>query len=120
MHLSRMPLECRHSDPDRMMTSSPPPIERRADRRLTLGTTARLVFDSGEVIEAECVDISVGGLSLRTNYVPGEGEVLTVEVPTPTCGPSRPPLVARVEVKRCHHIGPGLYEIGGAIVEIIG
>ena len=120
MHLSQMPLECGHSNPDLMMTSSPPPNERRAHHRLTLGTSAHLVFDSGETIEAECVDISVGGMLLRAKYAAAEGEVLIVEVPTPTCGPPRPSLVARVEVRRCHNIGPELYEIGGAIVEIIG
>lgn len=102
------------------MTSSPPPIERRASRRLTMGSAARLVFVGGTSLDAECVDISVGGMTLRANYVPGDGEVLIVEVPPPTTGLPRPPLVARVEVKRCNQIRPDLYEIGGAIVEIIG
>lgn len=102
------------------MTSAPPPFERRASRRLTMGSEARLVFEGGHVIDAECVDISVGGISLRANYVPGEAEVLIVEVPAPTVGYPRPPLVARVEVRRCHQVGSDLYEIGGAIVDIIG
>lgn len=85
-----------------------------------MGSAARLVFEAGHGIDAECVDISVGGMTLRANYVPGKAEVLIVEVPAPTSGLPRPPLVARVEVKRCHQISPELYEIGGAIVEIIG
>lgn len=102
------------------MTDSPPPTERRANRRLTMGSAARLIFERSDAIDAECVDISVGGMTLRANYVPGQSEVLVVEVPPPTSGLPRPPLRARVEVKRCHQVGPDLYEIGGAIVQIIG
>lgn len=85
-----------------------------------MGSAARLIIEGGAAIEAECVDISVGGMTLRGNYVPGEGEVLIVEVPTPTTGLPRPPLVARVEIKRCHQISEELYEMGGAIIEVIG
>lgn len=85
-----------------------------------MGSAARLIVEGGVGIDAECVDISVGGMTLRGNYVPSQGEVLTVEIPAPTAGLPRPPLVARVEVKRCHQIEGALYEIGGAIIEVIG
>lgn len=100
--------------------SATPPLDRRIHRRLTMGSAARLVFEGRESMPAECVDISVGGMTLRAAYVPGEAEVLVVEVPAPASGLGRPPLVARVEVRRCHQLASGLYEIGGAIIEIIG
>lgn len=116
-----MSLEWRSVQPQTAsMTDSPPPAERRAHRRLTMGSAARLVFEGKEAIDAECVDISVGGMTLRANYVPGQLEVLVVEVPPPTNGLPRPPLRARVQVRRCHRIGPELYEIGGAIIQVIG
>lgn len=102
------------------MTNSLPPHERRNSRRLPMGSMARIYLDGSESIEAECVELSVGGMTLRANYVPGEAEELKVEVPTPYSGVERPPLVVRLAVKRCHCVGPGVYEIGGAIVEVIG
>lgn len=96
------------------------PSERRLDRRIPLGSEARIHLSHGEVVEAECVELSVGGMTLRAGYVPGESELVTVEVPAPAGGLARPPLVARVRVRRCHQVAQGRYEIGVEIVEIVG
>jgi hypothetical protein len=96
-----------------------PPHERRSDRRLPMGSAARILFDDADPVDAECVELSVGGMTLRSSYVPGESELLTVEVSSPAGGLERPPLVARLRVKRCHMVAPGDYEIGGEIDRII-
>lgn len=70
-------------------------------------------------MRGECLDLSVGGMTLRAAYVPAEAEVLEVVVASPEGPLSRPPLVARVEVRRCHAVGDGVYEIGGAIVAVV-
>tara|TARA_R110002049_G_scaffold59920_13_gene161737 strand:- start:2265 stop:2573 length:309 start_codon:yes stop_codon:yes gene_type:complete len=102
------------------MTQSLPPHERRSDRRLQMGSPARILFDDAAPVDAECVELSVGGMTLRSAYVPGEAEVLTVEVYSPPGGLERPPLIAHLRVKRCHMVSPGDYEVGGEIVEVIG
>ncbi|MCC4115511.1 PilZ domain-containing protein [Aromatoleum toluclasticum] len=96
-------------------------IERRLDRRIPLGCPAAIRLKTGETIRGECVEISVGGMTLRAPYVPGQAEVLEVTVAVPGNGSvARPPLVARLEVKRCHALGQGLYEIGGTTVRVVG
>ncbi|MBD5803460.1 hypothetical protein AZOA_29000 [Azoarcus sp. Aa7] len=98
-------------------------IERRLDRRIPLGCPAVIRLKTGETVRAECVEISVGGMTLRAPYVPGVAEVLEVMVSVPGSNgsiPSRPPLVTRLEVKRCHALGQGLYEIGGTTVRVVG
>ena len=94
--------------------------DRRLDRRIPLGCPASIRLRSGETIPAECVELSVGGMTLRAAYVPGEAEILEVAVSSPG-GPSAvPPLVTRLEVKRCHALRNGLYEIGGTTVRVVG
>ncbi|THF54997.1 PilZ domain-containing protein [Pseudothauera rhizosphaerae] len=95
--------------------SAPP--ERRLDRRIPMSCPAAIHLPGGDTVEAECVELSVGGMTLRSTYVPGEAEVLRVSVSSPT---GAAPLVARLEVKRCHALGGGRYEIGGAIVQVLG
>jgi hypothetical protein len=96
------------------------PSERRLDRRIPFGSRATIRLEHGECVEAECVELSVGGMTLRAGYVPGESEVVTVEIPAPAGGLERPPLVVRVQVKRCHQVRQGWYEIGAEIVHIVG
>lgn len=96
------------------------PSERRLDRRIPFGSQARIRLPHGEVVDAECVELSVGGMTLRAGYVPGESEQVVVEVPAPAGGLSRPPLVVRVRVCRCHMVSRGWYEIGAEIIEIVG
>jgi hypothetical protein len=102
------------------MTDRSTPSDRRLDRRIPLGSPARIILDGGDVIAAQCVQLSVSGMTLHADYVPGEAEVIEVEVHSPPGAMERPPLVARVEVRRCHQIDAGLYEIGGSIIEIVG
>lgn len=52
-----------------------PPHERRSDRRLPMGSAARILFDDADPVDAECVELSVGGMTLRSSYVPGESEL---------------------------------------------
>jgi hypothetical protein len=94
-------------------------LNRRLDRRVPLGCTAVIQLPHGGRIPAQCVELSVSGMTLRATYVPGEGEVLEVAVVAPEGGVDRPPLVVKVEVKRCNPLGDGLYEIGGAIVRVV-
>jgi hypothetical protein len=93
------------------------PPERRLDRRIPLGCAAAIHLPGGDTVPAHCVELSIGGMTLHSSYVPGELEVLEVSVSSPT---GAAPLVARLEVKRCHAVGGGRYEIGGAIVQVIG
>ena len=96
-------------------------VERRLDRRIPLGCPATIHLRTGEKIPAECIELSVGGMTLHSTYVPGESEVLEVSVESPSSGRiARPPLVTRLEVKRCHAIGNGRYEIGGTTVRVVG
>jgi hypothetical protein len=99
------------------MNSSRP--ERRLDRRVPLGCAATIRLRSGETVAAECVDLSVGGMTLRAAYVPGEAEVFEVMVASPGGTLPRPPLVTRLEVRRCHAVGDGIYEIGGRTVRVV-
>ncbi|WP_246034687.1 hypothetical protein [Azoarcus indigens] len=59
-------------------------------------------------------------MTIRAAYVPGELEVIEVAVASPGAQLDRPPLVTRLQVKRCHAVGDGIYEIGGAIVRVLG
>lgn len=101
------------------MSDHSAPLDRRLDRRIPVACPATLKPARGEAVRGECVDLSVGGMTLRAAYVPSAAEVLEVVVASPQGALSRPPLVARVEVRRCHALGDGVYEIGGAIVEVV-
>lgn len=98
------------------MNRHPANGERRLDRRIPLGASARIQPPAGDAVAGVCVDLSVGGMTLHTMYVPRALEVLVVTVDSPTGAKA---LVARVEVKRCHALGDGFYEVGGAIVEVL-
>ncbi len=95
------------------------PSDRRLDRRIPLGTEAFILLDFDDRIAAECIELSVGGMTLRADYVPGQSEILRVEIVSPTERLERPSLVARIEVRRCHMLEDGRYEIGGAIIEVL-
>ncbi|MBW7860022.1 MAG: PilZ domain-containing protein [Rhodocyclaceae bacterium] len=101
------------------MTDYESPADRRLDRRIPLGSRARILLDGGDVIDAECVELSVSGMTLRADFVPGQSEIIEVEVVPPATGLERPPLVVRLEVRRCHMVAQRVYEIGGAIVKIL-
>lgn len=90
--------------------------DRRLDRRIPLGCRATIHPPSGVAVSGVCVELSVGGMTLHTAYVPRAQETLRVTVDSPT---GATPLVAELEVKRCHALGNGLYELGGAIVQVL-
>ena len=96
------------------------PRDRRLDRRIPLGCAAHIHSRDGEQIAAECIELSVSGMTLHAPYVPGEGEVLEVVIASPGEPSARPPLVTRLRVTRCHALPDGRYAIGGAIVRVVG
>lgn len=102
--------------------------ERRRDRRIPVpggGLKAHLITAHGERFEGSCTQISVGGLTLRSNYVPALHEVVAVQVDQPPALPGGAvrPLRVRLEVRRCEAIDDGAgefrYELGGRIVEVL-
>jgi hypothetical protein len=96
------------------------PRDRRLDRRIPVGCSAHIHSQDGNKIAAECIELSVSGMTLHASYVPGEDEVLEVAIASPDDRVTRPPLVTRLRVTRCHALRDGLYEIGGSIVRVVG
>ena len=97
------------------------PRDRRLDRRIPIGCSAQIRPSEGEKISAECIELSVSGMTLRASYVPAEGEVIEVEIASPIGDKiKRPPLVTRLRVIRCHALTGGQYEIGGSTVHVVG
>jgi hypothetical protein len=94
-------------------------VERRAHRRIRVNCPARLFVPPDRVVEAVCLDLSVGGLTLRAPYVPRHGQTVEVEVIQPTSLLAMPPLRVRAQVKRCHIHTEDLYDIGLCILEIV-
>ncbi|AMO37495.1 hypothetical protein [Thauera humireducens] len=103
------------------MKDIPPYQDRRLDRRLPLGCPAFIALRNGERVDAVCVEIGVGGMTLHAAYVPGRNEVIDVAVlgPQGSPTPDRPPLITKLEVIRCNALGDGRYEIGGRIVRVV-
>ncbi|MCL1825173.1 MAG: PilZ domain-containing protein [Betaproteobacteria bacterium] len=97
------------------------PRDRRLDRRIPIGCSAHIRLNEGEEVSAECIELSVSGMTLRASYVPSEGEVVEVVIASPTDDKmERPPLVTHLRVTRCHALTGGQYEIGGSTVRIVG
>lgn len=94
---------------------------RRLDRRIPLHSNAVIRLDGGSEIEANCVELGVGGMTLHAAYVPGDGEEFEVEVDPPEGSLPRPPLIVRVQVRRCNALEEqGLYEIGVLTLKVVG
>ena len=93
------------------MKDLPPHQNRRLDRRIPLGCAAFIALRDGSRVDATCVELGVGGMTLNAAYVPGQNEVLTVAVlgPQGEATLDRPPLIARLEVRRCNALGNGQY-----------
>jgi len=97
------------------------PRDRRLDRRIPVGCSAHIRLNEGEEISAECIELSVSGMTLRAPYIPAEGEVVEVVIASPEGDKiKRPPLVTHLRVTRCHALTGGQYEIGGSTVRIVG
>lgn len=96
--------------------------DKRTARRIPIACPATLsTLDLGPSYEGTCVDLSVGGLTIHSNFVPRPGEELEVTVLPPTTGNLTPkPMVVRARVRRCHEIDAGLfYEIGLEIIKVL-
>lgn len=92
---------------------------RRLNRRIPVVSSAAIVLKSGQRIDAQCVELGVGGLALHADYVPREEEQLRVEVYPSESAATFSTLVADVVVRRCHPLEDGRYEIGCEIVQIV-
>ncbi|WP_179958229.1 PilZ domain-containing protein [Chitinimonas arctica] len=95
---------------------------KRINRRIPLACPARIrTLDLGPSYYGTCIDLSVGGLTVHSDFVPRPGEILEVTVMPPrTNGLPSQPMTARVKVRRCHELEAGLrYEIGLEIVQIL-
>lgn len=96
--------------------------EQRTARRIPMNCKVKLRFKSSSMpAYGICTDLSVGGLTIRTSYVPRPDETFDVLVMPPVSGPGpRTPFAAQVQVKRCHEVERGkLYELGLAIIEVL-
>lgn len=97
--------------------------EQRTGRRVPIDCPAKIRTDAlGPTSYGTCVELSVGGMTLRTIFVPLPGEEFEVTIRPPR-GPGvvSPPMTARVKVKRCHEMERGKeYEIGVEIIKILG
>ena len=102
------------------MKDRPPESERRLDRRIPLGCPAQIRNAAGQRFPAECVELSVSGMTLRSRYVPAELEEIEVAVLPPPESIAFRPLTAWVSVRRCHALGNGVFELGVATLRITG
>lgn len=98
-----------------------PRIERRRNLRVPLGGISARIHIPGLVqpVAARCTDLAVGGLTLRSSYVPRAGEEFRVEVSSPDQRRVFEPLNVRIVVRRCHQVEAGDYEIGAEVIEIL-
>ncbi len=92
---------------------------RRLDRRIPLGVPARIRLEDDSEIEARCLELSVRGLTLQSEFVPARGEVLEILVDSPGGSLGTAPLHVRLEVRRSLDLGDGQYEFGGEITEVL-
>lgn len=98
-------------------------IEQRSGRRIPIACPARIRPEGlGPMAYGTCIELSVGGMTLRTSFVPRPEEQFEVTIRPPRGpGVTSPPMTARVRVRRCHEVEAGLeYEIGVEIVKILG
>ncbi|MDR3426454.1 MULTISPECIES: PilZ domain-containing protein [Silvimonas] len=96
--------------------------EKRSARRIPINCEVKLRFhDHSPSQYGTCTDLSVGGLTVRTSYVPQLDEVFDIVVmPPPVGGGSRTPFAATVKVRRCHEIERGKeYELGLEITQVL-
>lgn len=93
--------------------------EMRAARRIPIQCQLKIkTADHGETSYGVTKDLSVGGISFITDYVPRFGELLEIHM-LPPRGSSIQPLRALVQVKRCIQVvARTQYEIGALILKI--
>jgi hypothetical protein len=90
------------------------PAERRARKRYSVQIEAQLQV-AETVLSVKVVNISVGGVGMRTPVAIEEG---VQGVLTMTLIGQDTPLVARVEARHCRPLGDALFYIGAAFTEI--
>jgi hypothetical protein len=88
------------------------PTERRIGARYLAaseGPEPAIQDEQGEELEAQLVNISVGGVGLRMNHKPQRGEILAFDLPCKEAGGTRRYLarIVRVETQ-----GPGTWQVG--------
>jgi hypothetical protein len=95
--------------------------EKRSARRVPVNCEVKLRFRGATPSQyGICTDLSIGGMTVRTSYVPRLEEVFDVLMMPPAVGGSRKPFAATVRVRRCHELERGkLYELGLEIVEVL-
>ena len=96
------------------------PRDRRLARRIPVTCSARIRVRDGAEVDAECIDLSVSGMTLHTSYAPADSEVIEVIIETPDTNTERPPLVTHLRITRCNALPGGNFEIGGSIVRVVG
>lgn len=104
------------------MTTGRPRQDQRSARRVPVSIKAKIrTRDFGQIYYGECTDLSVGGMTLQTSYVPRPEEEFDVFLMPPRiAGAPAQPFSARVQVRRCHQIEQGLlYELGLTIIEVL-
>lgn len=97
--------------------------EQRTGRRVPIACPARIRSRRPEEPAAygTCTELSVGGMTLQTSFVPLPDEKFEVTIRPPR-GPglTSPPMRALVQVRRCHVLETDrLYELGVQIVHIL-
>ncbi|PHV10266.1 PilZ domain-containing protein [Chitinimonas sp. BJB300] len=96
--------------------------DKRISRRIPIECPTRIrTADLGPSYYGTCIDLSVKGLTVHTNFVPRPDEELEVTVLPPRAGDITPqPMTAKVRVRRCHELEQGqMYEIGLEIVTVL-
>lgn len=104
------------------MNTGRPRQDQRSARRIPVRFPAKIrTRDFGQIFYGECTDLSVGGMTLQTIYVPHPDEELDVFLMPPRiAGSPAQPFSARVKVVRCHEIESGqCYELGLTILEVL-
>ncbi len=107
---------------ERIRHAGRPKPDPRGARRVPVKFQVKIrTWDLGVSHYGECTDLSVGGMTLRTSYVPRPQEEFEVCLLPPRIeGSQVKPFSARVRVMRCHEIERGqLYELGLSIIEVI-
>lgn len=93
--------------------------ENRSALRVPINCKAKIrPQDSDISYYGVCLNLSVDGMQLETDYVPRFGEIFEVHLAPPPGGGFEP-LMATVQVSRCTQLVPGKsYELGVKILTI--
>ncbi|WP_028453300.1 PilZ domain-containing protein [Chitinilyticum aquatile] len=98
------------------------PQDQRSALRVPVSCKVKLRLpDLGMSYYGECTDLSVQGLTVKTNYVPRPQEEFEVYVMPPSApGSPREPMALHVRVMRCHALQQKeMYELGLSIVTVL-